>query len=56
MGASRTGAIIGPDAQSRWRLSDINLKRNITPIDNALNRLTNMSFDNDRKDNEYKWK
>ena len=42
--AYRTGATIGPEAQARYRLSDINLKRNITPIDNALNRLTNMSL------------
>ena len=42
--AQRTGATIGADAQEKYRLSDINLKKNITPIDNALNRLMNMTL------------
>ena len=42
--AARTGATIGPEAARHYGLSDINLKKNIAPIDNALNRLMNISF------------
>ena len=42
--ASRPGVIVGPWARNALGLSDINLKKNIAPIDNALNRLMNMSL------------
>ena len=39
---ARPGTIVGPWAAA-WA-SDINLKKNITPIDNALNRLMNITL------------
>ena len=42
---SQPGVIVGPWAADwKARSSDINLKKNITPIDNALNRLMNMTL------------
>ena len=40
---SQPGVIVGPWAAA-WARSDINLKKNIAPIDNALNRLMNISL------------